>query len=78
MKQVKQQTKKSTVSKTVKSYKKLILEERSERILKYGATLDDCLEWLSKQQQKATKKNLKIEKEIIGKLEYYIKERLSK
>jgi uncharacterized protein (DUF927 family) len=77
MKEKKQQTK-STVSKTVKSYKKLLLEERSARILKYGATLDDCLEWLIKQQQKATKNNLKVEKEIIGKLEYYIKERLNK
>lgn len=75
MKEHKSNNKKSTIKKEKKfNYKKFLLEERNARILKHGASLDDCLDLLRKLKEKATKKNSKVDQEIIGKMEYYIKE----
>ena len=75
MKEAKTQVRKSTVKKSSK--KKLLAEELAARILEHGATLHDCLEWLNKHQKKAVKKNNKVEQEIIGKMKYYIKAKVS-
>jgi hypothetical protein len=75
MKEQKSNSKKPMLKKEKKfNYKKFLLEERNARILKYGASLDDCLDLLAKLKEKAAKKNSKVEQEIIGKMEYYIRE----